>query len=172
MAILNLRIYPDPLLKQHSTEVVDFGEPLHSFMLDMLETMRANQGVGLAAPQVGVLKRVIVIDVDPGVGEPLLLANPTIISTQGSVPSEEGCLCVPGYREVLKRNESVTVTAQNYKGEALTFNAEGLLAICFQHEIDHLDGILFVDRISRIKKEFFKRWMKKRTQVESEQEQP
>lgn len=169
MALLDLRTYPDPLLKQNSCDVVDFGEPLHSFMLDMLDTMRANQGVGLAAPQVGVLKRVIVIDIEPGVKEPLLLANPTIVSQQGCVPSEEGCLCVPGYRETLKRSESVVVKAQDYRGESLTFEADGLLAICFQHEIDHLNGILFIDRISRIKKEFFKRWMKKKAQLGSEQ---
>lgn len=167
MTVLNLLTYPNPILKRVSVEVTEFDQELQTFMQDMLDTMRANQGVGLAAPQVGVLKRVIVMDCTPGVAPPLMLANPVIVSAEGSVPSEEGCLCVPGYREIIKRHEKVVVNAQDCRGETLTFNAEGLLAICFQHEIDHLDGVLFVDRLSRIKREFFKRWQKKRSQLEA-----
>ena len=160
--VLKLFTYPDPLLKEISKEVTDFSHELKSLTDDMFKTMYENSGIGLAAPQVGILKRIVVIDLQEDDKKvPLIFINPQIIEACGSTTFEEGCLSVPGYHEVVKRKKDITVKFQDLEGKEQVINATGLLAICLQHEIDHLNGILFVDQISQLKKGFFKKWFKK-----------
>lgn len=160
--VLKLFTYPDPLLKEISKEVTDFSKELKSLTDDMFKTMYENSGIGLAAPQVGILKRIVVIDLQEDDKKvPLIFINPQIIEACGSTTFEEGCLSVPGYHEVVKRKKDITVKFQDLEGKDQVINATGLLAICLQHEIDHLNGILFVDQISQLKKGFFKKWFKK-----------
>ena len=161
MARLPIVIYPDPLLKQKTAPVTEFHGQLHRLLDDMAETMYVSKGVGLAAPQVGVLQRVTVIDVSEEGDEIIELINPTIVSSQGKVDSEEGCLSIPEFRDTVERKEKVVVSAFDRHGKPFEVDADDLLAICLQHEIDHLDGILFVDRLSRLKRELFKKWLKK-----------
>ena len=160
--VLKLFTYPDPLLKEISKEVTDFSKELKSLTDDMFKTMYENSGIGLAAPQVGILKRIVVIDLQEDDKKvPLIFINPQIIEACGSTTFEEGCLSVPGYHEVVKRKKDITVKFQDLEGKEQVINATGLLAICLQHEIDHLNGILFVDQISQLKKGFFKKGFKK-----------
>ena len=160
--VLKLFTYPDPLLKEISKEVTDFSKELKSLTDDMFKTMYENSGIGLAAPQVGILKRIVVIDLQEDDKKvPLIFINAQIIEACGSTTFEEGCLSVPGYHEVVKRKKDITVKFQDLEGKEQVINATGLLAICLQHEIDHLNGILFVDQISQLKKGFFKKWFKK-----------
>jgi len=161
MTIRELVKYPDPRLHQDCELVTKFDGELSQLLDDMFETMYQADGIGLAAPQIGVLQRITVIDVSSDGEEQFALINPEIIEKTGSVSSEEGCLSIPGYRDTLKRSEQVTVRAQDRTGEVFELAADGLLAICLQHEIDHLHGVLFTDKLSRLKKEFFKRWFKK-----------
>jgi peptide deformylase len=158
---LPIRIYPDPVLRQPAVEVTVFDAQLKKYLADLLETMYAANGVGLASPQVGISKRAVVIDVSNEGNAPLILVNPRIIAGSGSVSSEEGCLSIPGYRDTIKRKAEISVEAQDELGSPVSFKADGLLAICVQHELDHLDGVLFVDRLSRLKREFFKKWLKR-----------
>ncbi|MGI6681471.1 MAG: peptide deformylase [Bdellovibrionota bacterium] len=159
---LKLYTYPDPLLNEISETVVDFSNDLKKFTEDMLKTMYENNGIGLAAPQVGILKRVIVIDLqEDGKREPFVFINPEIIEKSGTITFEEGCLSVPQYREIVKRSENITVKYQDLSGEEKVINATKLFAICLQHEIDHLNGILFVDKISQLKKSFLKNGLKR-----------
>ena len=134
----------DDVLRKHARRVEKFDERLGTLLTDMAETMRAGNGVGLAAPQVGVLKRCCVIDVGEGLLE---LVNPEIVSTEGEVTVIEGCLSVPGRAGRVVRPEKVTVKAQDRNGEAMEVSGEGMLAVCLCHEIDHLDGILYVDKM-------------------------
>lgn len=129
---------------------------------DMIETMYASAGIGLAAPQVGVRKRIIVVDIGAGDEQPLIvLINPEIVQAEGLIESEEGCLSVPQYIAHLKRAERVVVNGLDRDGRPIQIEADGLLARALQHEIDHLDGVLIIDRISAIKREFFnKRYLK------------
>ena len=161
MAIRKILKYPDPLLAQVSVEVTSFDRDLQNLVNDMFETMYEAEGIGLAAPQIGVLQRVVTIDLGDE-GEPLTLVNPEIIKTEGTIDSEEGCLSIPGFRDNIMRRGKVIVKACNIKGEPIQFEAQELLSRCVQHEIDHLDGILFIDRLSRLKRQFFNRWLKKR----------
>lgn len=153
--------YPDPLLAQKSSPVTQFDQHLKKLVEDMFETMYDAEGIGLAAPQIGILQRIVTIDLEEE-SEPLVLINPEIKSGSGRIDSEEGCLSIPGFRESIKRQAEVEVCAQNLKGETFSFSADQLLARCVQHEIDHLDGILFINHLSRIKRQFFNRWLKKR----------
>ena len=161
MAVLPIKIYPDPILRDPGAVVSDFNLDLRKFLDSMADTMYHAEGIGLAAPQVGVSRRVAVVDVSQESQERIDLVNPKIISKSGSVPSEEGCLSIPKYRETVKRSEKIVVQAQDGAGKEFELQAEGLLAICLQHEIDHLDGVLFIDHLSRLKRELFKRWLKK-----------
>lgn len=159
--------YPDSRLAEKSKPVEEITEEIKELAKAMAETMYKEDGVGLAAPQVGSLHRLVVIDVSgPEVRNDLMtLVNPVIVSSEGSCDSEEGCLSVPGYRAKVKRSETVTVKAQDLDGNEVTVEGEGLLAICLQHEIDHLDGVLFIDKISRLKRSMYdkkvKKWMKR-----------
>lgn len=164
MAILEIKRFPEKVLKEKSVPVVDIDRDVQQLIDDMIETMYAAPGVGLAAPQVGVSRRIIVIDVSVKEGEkvPLIvLINPEIIMTEGEIESEEGCLSLPGYITTVKRAERVIVSGLDRKGKEVRIEGEGLLSRALQHEIDHLNGVLLIDRISSIKREFFKKRYKK-----------
>lgn len=150
MALRNIRKYGDDLLRKKSRKVENIDDRIVTLLDDMAETMYEADGVGLAAPQVGILKRVIVIDVGEGI---LKLVNPEIISTEGSYIDEEGCLSVPGEQGKVERPYKVKVKALNEKGEEIILEGEELLARALCHEIDHLEGILFVDKILEIEGE-------------------
>ncbi len=164
MAVLEIRKYPDKVLKQKASAVHTIDQDLQDLIDDMIETMYAAPGVGLAAPQVGVSKRLAVIDISTkGAEIPLLvLINPVILLQEGSIEFEEGCLSLPEYTAKIERAEKVIVRAMDRKGRETEMEAEGLLAIAMQHEIDHLEGVLLIDRISPIKREFFKKRYQKK----------
>ncbi|NOY14492.1 MAG: peptide deformylase [Deltaproteobacteria bacterium] len=163
MALLKILHYPEPRLKKPSVAVTEFNDELRQLAEDMAETMYEAPGVGLAAPQVGVLKRMIIIDCSPS-EEPndlIVAVNPEIIATEGESLEEEGCLSVPGFWANVKRFSTVTMRYQDVTGKTHERTADGLLGICMQHEIDHLEGILFVDRLSPLKRSLFrKKFMK------------
>ncbi|WP_298440195.1 peptide deformylase [Geobacter sp.] len=157
--IRTILTYPDPVLKKKSTPVPVINDKIRELVRDMAETMYDAQGVGLAAPQIGVSQRVIVIDVSQKDEKPELIVciNPVIVHSEGESFEEEGCLSIPKYAANVHRHEHVVVKGLNLDGAELTYHAEGLLAIAFQHEIDHLDGILFVDHLSPLKREMFRK---------------
>lgn len=165
--------YPAPILKKKTAEVSKFDATLHELLDDMRQTMYAANGIGLAAPQVDVSQRVAVVDIarenseSPEKSDYRELINPIITTRAGEVESEEGCLSIPEFRETIIRNSEIVVAALDRDGKEFELKADGLLAICIQHEIDHLDGILFIDRMSRLKREFFVKWMKKHGPYES-----
>jgi peptide deformylase len=157
--IRKILTWPDPELKKKSAPVMVINEKICELVKDMTETMYDAPGVGLAAPQLGVHQRVIIIDVS-GKEEPpdlIVAINPVIVHAEGESYEEEGCLSVIKYAANVRRHASVVVKALNLDGEEKTYRAEELLAVAFQHEIDHLDGILFVDHLSPLKREIFKR---------------
>ena len=162
--------YPDPELKKQSAPVTVINDSLRTLVRDMAETMYDAPGVGLAAPQIGVHQRVVVIDISSKEDEPELIVaiNPVIIHADGDSYEEEGCLSIPKYAANVRRHARVVVKALNLDGEEITYRAEGLLAIAFQHEIDHLDGILFVDHISPLKREIFKKRYRRRAEEPQE----
>ncbi len=164
MAVLEIKRYPDPILKRKARPVEEINGSLQKLIDDMLETMYDAPGIGLAAPQVGESIRLIVVDVSAREEEhPLIvLINPEIVYTEGKVDSEEGCLSVPGYVSTIRRANRVLVRGLDREGKPVEIEATGLLGRALQHEIDHLDGILFIDRMSPIKREFFrKRYLRK-----------
>jgi len=165
MALLEIRIYPDPVLREKTSRVERIDSSLDRLIADMVETMHAAPGVGLAANQVGVPIQLAVIDLSSREDEdchPLLvIINPEILSMEGSIVEEEGCLSIPDYAEKVKRATRVKVRAQDRKGVVFELEAEGLMAKALQHEIDHLNGLLFIDKLSPLKKSFFKRRYKK-----------
>jgi len=134
----------DEVLRKRSRRVDKFDKRLRTLLDDMADTMYEAEGVGLAAPQVGILKRVVTIDVGDGLIE---LVNPEIVASEGAAIGPEGCLSVPGRRGTVERPEKVTVVAQNRDGKVIQLEAEGLLAVCLCHELDHLDGIVYVDKM-------------------------
>ena len=146
--------YPDPILSQPGEPVTEFNAELRKLVADMFETTYANQGIGLAAPQVGVSKRVTVIDVSMGKDpkDRLVLINPEIIFSEGKLYEEEGCLSFPDIREKVVRAAKVRIRAQDEKGKWFEMDGDDLLARAFQHEIDHLDGVLFLFRMSALKR--------------------
>ena len=167
MAILNIRTYPNPVLKEVCRPVTAVNDEVRGILGDMAETMYLNRGVGLAAPQVGVGLRLIVVDAGPERdGTQLLkLANPRITEKEGIQSSEEGCLSLPGLTVDLDRFDRVTVEALDASGNRQRIQAEGLLSVALQHEIDHLDGILLVDRVSSLRRTLYR---KKRLREEAE----
>ncbi|MCD7897890.1 MAG: peptide deformylase [Planctomycetaceae bacterium] len=147
MAVLPIRKYPDPVLRQPAQPVSVIDEKLRRLAADMVETMEDANGVGLAAPQVGESVRMVVVDFDPENGDPRVLINPVITKRSGRKElGEEGCLSFPGLRTRVKRSPKVVCEAQNLDGEIVEYQAEGLSARAVQHELDHLDGFLFVDK--------------------------
>jgi peptide deformylase len=156
--------YGDPVLEQEAEEVVEFGsEELNKLITDMWETMYAAKGVGLAAPQLGISKQVSVIDVSVGEDESkkIVIINPVVTTKEGKQTGEEGCLSIPGFRELVTRANHVTVKAQNANGEPIEIAGEELLARALLHEIDHLHGILFLNHLSGLKRDIIKRKIKK-----------
>jgi peptide deformylase len=156
--------YGEPLLEQSAEPVTDFDNSnLRELIADMWETMYAARGVGLAAPQIGVSQRISVIDVSAGEDESqkLILINPEIVSQEGSQTGEEGCLSLPGFRDQVRRANKVTVRAQNERGELIEVVGEELLARALQHEIDHLNGILFINHLSPLKRDLIRRKIRK-----------
>ena len=156
MALREILTVPDALLKQKSAAVEAVDDELRALMDDMLETMYAAPGIGLAAVQIGVAKRVIVMDLSPREGEqePKFFVNPEIVwASEETAPYEEGCLSVPDIYDEVERPAKVRLRYLNYQGEAIEEEAEGVYAVCIQHEMDHLDGILFIDHLSRLKRE-------------------
>jgi peptide deformylase len=156
--------YGQAVLEKPAKPVTEFGSPkLKELIADMFETMYAAKGVGLAAPQIGVSQRVSVIDTSVGEDEAqkIVIINPEISFREGSQTGEEGCLSIPGFREPVTRSNKVVVKAVNEKGEPVQFEGEELLARAFEHEIDHLDGILFITHLSALKRDMIRRKIKK-----------
>ncbi|MCR5536813.1 MAG: peptide deformylase [Succinivibrio sp.] len=159
MALRNVLVFPDPRLRNKNTDVTVFDEELKTLVADMFETMYKHDGIGLAAPQIGVNKNLVVIDIPDENGtqgqHQLALINPVIVQKEGElIESEEGCLSVPGYQDKVMRYPHCSVHAVDVDGKEQNLdNLEGLLAICVQHELDHLSGKLFVDYLSRLKRE-------------------
>ena len=161
--VRNILIWPDPLLKKPSLPVKKVDDGIRRLLDDMTETMYAADGLGLAAPQIGVLKRCLVIDTSTRQeGQRIIhLVNPVIVRAEGETVYTEGCLSVPGEAEDVDRFAKVWVQALDYSGKPVEIEAEGLLAIALQHEHDHLEGTLFVDHLSSLKRELIRRRMKK-----------
>jgi peptide deformylase len=156
MAIREILVVPNPVLKQVSEPVAVVTDDLRVLMDDMLETMYAAPGIGLAAVQIGVAKRVIVMDLarDGEEPQPRYYVNPEILwASEETAPYEEGCLSVPEIYDEVERPAQVKLKYLNYQGEEIVEDAEGLFAVCIQHEMDHLDGVLFIDHLSRLKRE-------------------
>lgn len=161
MSILTILEFPDERLRKKAAIVTTVDDKIRKLVDDMLETMYESRGVGLAATQVDVHQRVVVIDVSEEKDAPIFLINPEIIERDGVEESEEGCLSVPGFFEKVKRAEHVRVKALNRDGQPFEFEARDLLAVCVQHELDHLDGKLFVDYISPLKRQRIKKKLEK-----------
>ena len=161
MAILNILHYPDPRLRIKALPVEIVDDEIRGLAADMFETMYTAPGIGLAAPQVNVHKRMLVIDVSETKDHPLCFINPEILSKAGTAQREEGCLSVPGVFDVVERAEWIQVRALNLEGETFELEADGLLAVCIQHEMDHLKGRLFVDYLSSIKRQRIRKKLEK-----------
>ena len=171
MAILDVLIYPDPLLARVAEPVKIIDNKIKRLVDDMAETMYAAPGVGLAATQVGELKRMMVIDVSEDKSQLRVFINPEIIKKEGTAVNEEGCLSVPGFYDKVERAETVMVTALDRDGQRFTINASGMLAVCIQHEIDHLDGRVFVEYLSPLKSNRIKnKLVKRQRELERETE--
>lgn len=153
MALLRILHYPDDRLRQRAQPVEQVDDELNRLIDDMFETMYNAPGIGLAATQVAVPKRVIVVDVSENHDQPLPLINPEILDRWGEEEMEEGCLSVPGYFDRVRRAEGIRFRALDRDGQPVEREAEGLLAVCIQHEIEHLDGKLFIDHLSQLKRE-------------------
>ena len=157
MALLNILEYPDPRLRTRARPVERVDDETRRLIDDMLETMYAAPGIGLAATQVDVHERILVLDVSDTKDDPRVYINPEIIARDGEATSEEGCLSVPGITESVLRSESIRVRALDRNGEVFEQDADGLLAVCIQHEMDHLEGKLFVDYLSQLKRQRIKK---------------
>lgn len=177
--IMKILTFPDPKLREVSQPVETFGEEIKKLSEDMIETMYDANGIGLAAPQVGVLQRMVVIDTRPkdekgrrykyedmsdlekAVSQPLILINPEIVKGEGKTTFDEGCLSIPGYYETVERYNYIEMKAFDVNGKEFIVKTDGLLAICMQHELDHLEGTLFVDHLSFVKSNKIKNQIKK-----------
>ena len=149
MPILPIIKYPHPVLRRRASTIAVVDDAVRTLAANMRDTMLAASGLGLAAPQVGVSRRLIITEV----GEPLALVNPRIIASEGAARREEGCLSIPGFVAEVERAGRVIVEALDVHGKTCRIDADGLLAICLQHEIDHLNGVLFIDHLSKLKRE-------------------
>jgi peptide deformylase len=162
MAILDVLTFPDPLLHRTAEVVKIIDNKVKKLVDDMAETMYEAPGIGLAATQVGELKRIMVIDISEEKNQLRVFINPEIIKKEGTAINEEGCLSVPGFYDKVERAETVMVTALDREGQRFTINASGLLAVCIQHEVDHLDGHVFVEYLSPLKANRIKNKLVKR----------
>jgi peptide deformylase len=164
MAVLTIKTYPDDVLKRRAEHVEAVDDDIQRLIDDMAQTMYAAPGIGLAAPQVGVSKRVIVVDVssmDEGLPGLIPLVNPEITQAEGETELEEGCLSLPGFTTMVKRAGQICVRALDRDGKPIQLDAGGILAIALQHEMDHLEGTLLLDRTSPLKREFYTKKVKK-----------
>ena len=165
MALLPILRYPDERLRTRAAPVTTFDPALRQLAADMAETMYEAPGIGLAATQVNVHRRLIVIDVSDTKNQLLVFVNPEIVAEAGAAEGEEGCLSVPGIYDTVTRAEAVTVNYQDLDGKAQSLRAEGLLAVCVQHEIDHLNGKVFVDYLSRLKQSRIRSKLEKKSRI-------
>jgi peptide deformylase len=161
MSLRTILEFPDPRLRTRALPVTDFDPELSRLIDDMFETMYAAPGIGLAAPQIDVQMRLLVIDVSEERNQPLVLINPEILAREGVEVTEEGCLSVPGIYDQVQRAAKVRVRAQDRNGEVFERDYEGTLAVCVQHEMDHIDGKLFVDYLSDLKRERIRKKLQK-----------
>jgi len=161
MSILEILHYPDPRLRNVAVPVTNVDDKVRRLVRDMFETMYAAPGIGLAATQVNVHQRIIVADVSESHSQPVCLINPVITDLAGSELMEEGCLSVPGVYENVERADWIRVQGMDETGKAIDMEADGLLAVCIQHEIDHLDGKLFVDYLSQLKRSRIRKKLEK-----------
>ena len=166
MALLNIHTFPDPILREKAFPVTNFDQSLDETAQSMLETMYVSSGIGLAAIQAGILKQIIVIDLksgeeDTSLREPHIFVNPKILKKYGSTVSEEGCLSVIDFRGYVERAEHISVEYQDVKGKTHQMQAEEMMSICLQHEIDHLNGILFIDHLPILKQKMVKKKLTK-----------
>jgi len=168
MPILDIVKYPEPVLSEATKRVENFDAGLRQLAADMVATMHAAPGIGLAAPQVGRSERLCVLDLSVGENEEelLILVNPRVVEAVGSVRDEEGCLSFPDLMIIVPRPERVVVEAQDLDGNVIRVEGEELLARCLHHEIDHLDGVLFIDRVSPLKRDLARRKIKRRILAE------
>ncbi len=157
MALLDILEFPDPRLRNKASTVETVNSKLNNLINDMLETMYDAPGIGLAASQVNVHKRLIVLDVSAEKNEPLVLINPDIITREGEFESDEGCLSVPGFYEPVIRSAQIRLKALDRNGNEFELDAEDMLAVCIQHEMDHLEGKLFVDYLSSAKRQLIRK---------------
>jgi len=167
MALLNIIRFPDARLRTVAKPVSDVSEDIRNLLDDMLETMYAAPGIGLAATQVNIHKQIVVIDISEEKNQPYFFINPVITKKDGEETSEEGCLSVPEYYAEVKRADTVTVEALDRKGKKFTLEAEGLLAVCIQHELDHLKGKLFIDYLSPLKQKRLRKKLEKQAKQEN-----
>ncbi len=165
MALLTILEYPDPRLRRVAAPVAAVTPEIRALVRDMAETMYAAPGIGLAATQVDVHKRVIVMDLSEGRDDLRVFINPELVTASGEIESEEGCLSVPGYYDRVQRAESIRVRALNADGERFELDADGVLAVCIQHEMDHLIGKVFVDRLSTLKRARFAARVRKKQRL-------
>jgi peptide deformylase len=161
MARLPILRFPDPKLKLVAKPVEIFDQDLQKLCANLLETMYESEGIGLAATQAGVLQRVFVMDLSERKDQPLCFINPKIVAASDEITWEEGCLSFPGAYAYVKRNAKITVEYLNWQGEAQSLQAEGLNAVCIQHEIDHLDGVTFYDHLSPLKQKMMRKKLEK-----------
>ena len=167
MAKLKILEFPDPRLRTKATPVEAVDDALRALIDDLFETMYAAPGIGLAATQVDVHKRLLVADVSPDQSQPYAFINPEILEKDGGIVSDEGCLSVPGYYEEVERAEHIRLRFLDRNGDPQEMEAEGLLAVCIQHEIDHLDGKLFVDYLSEAKRQRIRKKLLKERRLQS-----
>ena len=168
MAILDILHFPDPRLRNKAKPVAVVDNAIRRLIDDMLETMYQAPGIGLAATQVNVAKRVVVIDISEDKDQPLCLVNPEILERDGIEQMEEGCLSVPGVYELVTRADHIRMRALDRDGNPFEMEAEGLLAVCIQHELDHLDGKLFVDYLSSLKRQRIRKKLEKEGRQQTE----
>lgn len=148
MALRNIVLEGDEILRKRAREVTDINERIHMILDDMLETMREKDGVGLAAPQVGILKRILIVEID---GQIIELINPEILETEGVQAEDEGCLSIPGMIGTVERPEYIKIKGLNREGREVTYEGTGLLSVALSHEYDHLDGILYTDKATNVR---------------------
>ena len=166
MAQLDVLHFPDARLRKKGEPVTNIDDSIRQLAGDMLETMYAENGIGLAATQVNVQKRVVVIDLSENRDQPMTLINPEILDSEGTEQMQEGCLSVPGYFDLVERAERIRLRYQDLDGKSVELETDGLLAVCVQHEIDHLNGKLFIDYLSPLKRQRLKKKLEKQEKLQ------
>lgn len=166
MPLMEVLHFPDPRLRKKAEPVTVIDDSIRQLAADMLETMYAEQGIGLAATQVNVQQRVVVIDLSENRDQPMALVNPEILSAEGTEQMQEGCLSVPDYFDLVERAEFIRLRYQDLEGKTVEMETGGLLAVCVQHEIDHLNGKLFIDYLSPLKRQRLKKKLEKQDKLQ------